>query len=108
MSALEDFEDLIREKIEKERWTHKQISGFLKDRCPGQRGFSVRSIDRFCGNKGIHKTSRIDDQSLDAAVSNATAMVRSIRCIGRFPIACHAYLINFRAAPPLSACMAHY
>ena len=82
MSTLEDFEDLVREKIVKERWTHKQISGFLMESCPGQRGFSVRSIERFCSNKGIHKTSRINDLSLDVAVSKATAMVRSILIIG--------------------------
>ena len=78
MSTLEDFEDLIRDKVVKERWTHKQISGFLMERHPGQRGFSVRSIERFCSNKSIHKTSRIDDQNLDEAVTKATAMVRSI------------------------------
>ena len=39
---------------------------------------SVRSVERFCSNKGIHKTSRIDEQSLDGAVLNATSMVRRI------------------------------
>jgi len=41
MSALEDFEGFIRDKIVKERWTHKQISAFLEENHPGQRGFSV-------------------------------------------------------------------
>ena len=41
MSALEDFEDFIRVKVEKEKWTHKQISAFLKGKHPRQRGFSV-------------------------------------------------------------------
>ena len=31
MSALKDFEDFIRDKIAKERWTHKQISVFLEE-----------------------------------------------------------------------------
>ncbi len=86
MSALEAFEGLIRDKLVNERWTHKQISTFLMERCPGQRGFSVRSIERFCGHKDIHKTSRIDDRSLDVAVSTATAMVRSILRVGCLPI----------------------
>ena len=94
MSALEGFEDLIRDKIENERWTHKQISTFLMESCPGQRGFSVRSIERFCGNKGIHKTSRIDDRSLDVAVSTATAMVRSILRDDRLPFN-NNIIINF-------------
>ena len=93
MSALEGFEDLIRDKIENERWTHKQISTFLMESCPGQRGFSMRSIERFCGNKGIHKTSRIDDRSLDVAVSTATAMVRSILRVDRLPF--NNIIINF-------------
>ena len=31
MSALEDFEGFIRDKVVKERWTHKQISAFLEE-----------------------------------------------------------------------------
>ena len=69
MSALKDFEDFIRDKIEKERWTHKQISA---------QGFSVRSVETFCSYKGIHKTSRMDDNKLDEAVSNATDMVNTV------------------------------
>ena len=75
MSSLEDFEGFIRDKIEKERWIHKQISVLLLGNYPGQRGFSVHSVQRFCTIKGIHKTPRIDDHSLDDAVSRATDMV---------------------------------
>ena len=31
MSALEDFEGFIRDKVVKERWKHKQISAFLEE-----------------------------------------------------------------------------
>ena len=79
MSALEDFEGFIRDKIVKERWTHKQISAFLEENHP-QRGFSVRSIERFCSYKGTHKTSRIHDHQLDEAVSSATDMVSIMMC----------------------------
>ena len=75
MSSLEEFEDFVREKVEKERWTHKQISGFLQGKHPGKRGFSVRSVERFCSNKDIHKTLRIDDKTLDDVLSTATDMV---------------------------------
>ena len=78
MSALKDFEYLIRDKIEKERWTRKQISAFLEENHPGQRGFSVQPVERFCSYKGMHKTSRIDDDMLDEAVSNATDMVFTV------------------------------
>ena len=75
MSALTDSEGFIRDKIEKGRWTHKQISAFLEENHPGQRGFSVRSVGRFCSYMAIHKTSQIDDNKLDETVSNATDMV---------------------------------
>ena len=78
MTSLENFEGFIRDKIERERWTHKKTSRYFMERYPGQRGFSVRSVERFCSNKGIHKTSRIDEQSLDGAVLNATSLVRRI------------------------------
>ena len=39
-------------------------SVFLEENHPGQRGFSVQSVERFCSDKGIHKTSRIDDISV--------------------------------------------
>ncbi len=74
MAALVEYEVLIREKIETCQWTHKQVTSFLKQM---QRGLSVRSVERFCSTNNIHKTSRIDDQSLDQIVSTATNMVRS-------------------------------
>ena len=78
MSALEDFEDFIRVKVEKEKWTHEQISAFLKGKHHRQRGFSVRSIERFCSYRSIHKTPQIDDQKLDEAVSRAADMVSNV------------------------------
>ena len=74
--ALDGFEDFIREKVEKCRWSYKQISAFLQEYNPGLRGFSERSVQRFCSCNNIHKTPRIDDQTLDEAVSRATDMVR--------------------------------
>ena len=79
MAALEGLEDFIREKIEKEHWTHKELSAHLQHAYPGQRGTSVRSLERFCSVKGIHKTARLSTQHLDEVVSDAIAKVR-IRC----------------------------
>ena len=44
--VLEEIEDLIRQKIENERWTHKQLSVYLKHTFWDARGFSVRSLER--------------------------------------------------------------
>lgn len=75
-AALDDFEDFIWEKVEKYRWTYKRISAFLQEHNPGLRGFSERSVQWFGSSNNIHKTPRIDDQTLDEAVSRATDMVR--------------------------------
>ena len=75
MAALEGLAGLIREKIEEDRWSHAQLSDFLKLSYPGVQGFSIRSLQRFCQEKNIHKTSRVTDQELDEAVSNAVSKV---------------------------------
>ena len=72
MAALEGLEDLIREKVEQDRWSHAQFSNFLKQ------GFSIRSLQRFCQEKNIHKSSRVTDQELDEAVSDAVSRVCSL------------------------------
>ena len=78
MAALEGLEDLIMEKVEQDRWSHAQLSDFLKHSYPGVQGFSIRSIQRFCQEKNIHKTSRVTDQELDEVVSDAVARVCSL------------------------------
>ena len=78
MAALEGLEDLIREKVEQDRWSHAQLSDFLKQSYPGVQGFSIRSIQRFCQEKNIHKTARVTDQELDEAVSDAVSRVCSL------------------------------
>ena len=75
MSAFEGLEDFVREKVEKERWTHKKTSDFLQKNSTETRGLSERSVRRYCASKDIHKTPRIDDQMLDDRVASATAMV---------------------------------
>ena len=75
MANLEDMEEFIRDKIVNHRWTHPQLSEFLRSSNPGVRGYSVRSIERFCSDKGIHKTSRPCSEDLDRAVTDAVAQV---------------------------------
>ena len=75
MAALEQFEDFVREEIVVERCTHKQISDELQQSFPGEKGFSVRSMERFCSDRGISKTCDFDDQDLDEVVSSAVLQV---------------------------------
>ena len=74
ISKLESLqlEDLIREKTEKEHWTHGYHSIFLKEQYPGMRDVNVRS---FCSSKGISKTARVNAERLDETVSDVVAKV---------------------------------
>ena len=56
MAKLLQFEDFIQEK---EHWTHVKLSAFFHAQYPGDRGFSVHTLERFCREKDIHRTSRL-------------------------------------------------
>jgi len=47
----------------------------LQEAFPGKKGFSICSIEKFCAEKEIRKTTDIDDQHLDEAVSRAVSQV---------------------------------
>ena len=75
MAKMEQFEQFIREKIVDERWSHGQLKEYFTGQFPGEKGFSIRSIERFCRSKHIHKTSRAGTEIVDEAVSEAVAKV---------------------------------
>ena len=77
--SLGDLEDHIRTRIQKDRYTHKEVSDCLHRKYPGVRGFSVRSIERFCRDREIHKTTKISVAALDRVVTNAVEKVGSVR-----------------------------
>ena len=78
MAALDNLKDFVRDKIEKDCWTYRQLSDYLVQAYPGERGFSVRSLERFCATNNIHKTARISDRTLNQVVTDAIAKVGSI------------------------------
>ena len=65
---METLEGFIRDKIEKEHWTHAKLSSHLQQTYLGVQGFSVRSILRFCAMKDIHMTDRLTTGELDDIV----------------------------------------
>ena len=75
MALLDEFEEFVRVKVEVDKCTHQQISDELKSSFPGERGFSLRSIERFCSEKGIKKITNIDDQQLGEVISDAVMQV---------------------------------
>ena len=73
--ALDEHEDYIRRRIFFEHATHRQLSEELQSLYPGRRGYSIRSIERFCHDKEIHKTSRLSEAAVEEAVIEAVAKV---------------------------------
>ena len=73
--ALDEHEDYIRRRVVEERITHRQLSEEFKGLYPGRRGYSIRSIERFCQEKGIHKTCRLSEEDVEEAVIEAVSKV---------------------------------
>ena len=73
--SLDDLEDYISHKVEQDHLTHREISQRLQARFPGVRGFSIRSVSRFCQEKGIHKTSRLSQAEVEHVVAEGVAKV---------------------------------
>ena len=76
-SNLDDLIDFVKEKIKIDKWTHARLSHHLQQTYPGTKGFSERSLQRFCSEKDIHKTSRVDKDDLDVVVEAAINKVCS-------------------------------
>jgi len=94
MAALNEFEDFVREKIEVEKFTHKKLSEMLQQVFPGDRGFSVRSIKRFCNENSIRKTTSLDNQELDEVVAQAVTQVHFWCDATRPSISIHNLLVT--------------
>ncbi|XP_028413701.1 uncharacterized protein LOC114536555 [Dendronephthya gigantea] len=75
MAALEEHEQFIRSFLSQKEKTLEDLSDALIAAYPEQRGFSVRSIKRFCKENGIRKRGIISDEHLDDAVKNAVSEV---------------------------------
>uniref|UniRef100_A0A1X7VSJ3 Reverse transcriptase Ty1/copia-type domain-containing protein n=1 Tax=Amphimedon queenslandica TaxID=400682 RepID=A0A1X7VSJ3_AMPQE len=61
--------------VDERKWTFSRVSEHLKQEYPGTRGLSLRSLERFCQLKDIHRTSRFNDITLDHVVSGAINML---------------------------------
>ncbi len=76
--ALDRFEAFIRRKVEEDHASHAQISEELIATYPGEKGFSERSVRRFCQDKNIHKTSRMSQPEVNRAVAQAVLKVSTV------------------------------
>ena len=73
--SLSDHKDYIHRRVETNRMSHQKLSEELKATFRGERRFSVCSIEHFCQEKGIHKTSHLSDEAVECIVSKAVAKV---------------------------------
>lgn len=78
---LTSLYQVVKEKIEVCRWTHKQLSDYLQQLYPGSRGYSVRSLERYCSEADIHRTSRLSEYRVDIHVSQGMQRVSSYKCM---------------------------
>ena len=79
MSQLQNFEEFVRKRIVDGGVSHKELSEELKQlhrfSDSTATGSSVRSIQRFCHEKGIHKVSHLSQTQLEQVVMAGVGMV---------------------------------
>ena len=92
LAQVPGVEDLVREKILKERKSYMMVSHELQQLYPGLRGLSPRSVRRYCQEKAIYPTSRLSDAQLDAVITISVAQVCLIS--RSVPLSCPVNAIN--------------
>lgn len=67
----------IKELVEKQSKTHKEVSEILRQGYPGVDGLSERSVRRYCATNNIqHHDSSLTSVDLDNVVASTIAEVR--------------------------------
>ncbi len=75
MDLIPNVEDFVRNCVSR-GLTHEEISRQLQLAYPlVNRGFSSRSVRRFCNTNGITRYTRLNDQEVDTAVERAVSEV---------------------------------
>ena len=72
--SLRQFEDYLRHSIA----THSDVASELHQMYPGCRGFSERSVRRFCAENGITRRSHMTDGEVVDQVHQAVAEVSAV------------------------------
>ena len=58
-TSLADLESFVRGKIKEEKWTRHRLSEYLMRRYSNTRGFSIRTLKRFCADKNIPYSQKL-------------------------------------------------
>ena len=63
---MNDFStEYIKDLVITQRKTHSEVSFLLKERFPDKKGFSSRSVRRFCFENGINLRNRLLNDELE-------------------------------------------
>lgn len=73
---MEKFEKEFIESLFEEGKTYEEVSCFLKNTYPDQRGLSVRSLKRYCAKHNISR--RIPQSHVDNIVAEAVEEVNKL------------------------------
>ena len=63
--------NLIRQLVSVKKYTHAQASDYLKTKYPNSRGFSERTVRRYCKENEI--SSRTDTNEVNRTVADAVS-----------------------------------
>ena len=75
LEEIPGIEALVRQMVELHRQTHEKVSEELQKMFPDKRGLSSCSVRRFCSEKGIHSSSRLEQPQLSQTVANAISKI---------------------------------
>ena len=80
MDTLEIFKDDIANAIQSERYTLAQVVAYLTERHGHMKGFSERTLRRYCNENGIRASSKayVADDVLAESVEEAIEQVRRV------------------------------
>ena len=81
MATLESMNavEYVRQLVEREKKTHREISIILKQVYSDVVGLSERTVRRFCAKNNIHsRHHNFSKEDLDAVVSSAVAEVGNL------------------------------
>ena len=85
----------VRELVEEQEKTHREVSDILRQEHPGVQGLSERSVHRYCATNGIRRhDSHLTRGAVDEVVASAAAEVR-VYVFNIFSFGFVSYTISF-------------
>ena len=72
--------DYVKDLIVNKKKTHSEVSLILQEAYPEKKGFSVRSVRRFCYENDIHSQQHVSNDDLEQCARTVVAKVRITGC----------------------------